>query len=161
VVVGRALWFYTMKHTLTSTVKVLHGHKWAILQAPAGLGWFTSDDPGTCLNFRLESDYDFRGGWNRAGGNILFPLSPRHLMFTQIGASSYSSRVPPRHDARLFRRMIAEHAHRRIYSFAEDGKIPQLKPCVVDAKLSRMKKHSGKPGTKINPRPNRHFKYLG
>ena len=29
--------------------------------------------------------------------------------------------------------MIAEHAHRRIYSLAEDGKIPQLKPRVVDA----------------------------
>jgi hypothetical protein len=133
VVVGRGLWFYTMKHTLTNTLKVLHKHKWTILEAPAGLGWFTSDDPVICLNFRSESDYDFGGGWNRARGNILFPLSSRHLMFTEIGASSYPSRVPSRYHARLFRRMIAEHAHRRIYSLAEDGKIPQLKPRVVDA----------------------------
>jgi hypothetical protein len=131
--VGRGLWFYTMKQTLTSTLKVLYKHKWIILEAPARLGWFTSDDPVICLNFRSDSDYDFNGGWDRARANILFPLSPRHLMFTEIGANSYPRQVPSRYHARLFRRMIAEHAHRRIYSLAEDGKIPQLKPRMVDA----------------------------
>lgn len=133
VVVGRRLWFYAMKHTLTKTLKVLHKHKWTILEAPARLGWFTSDDPVICLNFRSESDYDFDGGWNRARANILFPLSARHLMFTEIGVSSYPRQVPSRYHARLFRRMIAEHAHRRIYSLTEDSKIPQLKLRVVDA----------------------------
>jgi hypothetical protein len=132
--VGRGLWFYMMKQTLTNTLKVLYKHKWAILEAPSGLGWFTSDDPVICLNFRTESDYDFNGGWNRERAKILFPLSPRHLMFTEIGANSYPRQVPSRYHARLFRRLIAEHAHRSIYSSAEDGKIPQLKPRVVDAK---------------------------
>jgi hypothetical protein len=80
VVVGRGLWFYTMKHTLTNTLNVLHKHKWTILETPARLGWFTSDDPVICLNLRSESDYDFGGGWNRARGNILFPLSSHHLI---------------------------------------------------------------------------------
>jgi hypothetical protein len=133
VVVGRGLWFYTMKHTLTNTLKVLHKHKWTILEAPDRLEWFTSDDPVVCLNFRSEMDYDFDGGWNRQRANILFPLSSRHLMFTEIGVGAYPRRVPSRYYARMFRRMIAEHAHRRIYSLAEDGKIPQLKPRVVDA----------------------------
>jgi Protein of unknown function (DUF4238) len=132
VVVGRGLWFYTMKHTLTKTLNVLHKHKWAILEAPNRLEWFTSDDPVICLNYRSESDYDFNGGWNRPQANILFPLSPRHLMFTEIGASTFPRRVPSRYHARLFRRMIAEHAHRRIYSTAEDSKIPQLKPRIVN-----------------------------
>jgi hypothetical protein len=131
--VGRGLWFYTMKQTLTSTLKVLYKHTWIILEAPARLGWFTSDDPVICLNFRSDSDYDFNGGWDRARANILFPLSPRHLMITEIGAGSYPRRVPSRYHARLFRRMIAEHAHRRIYSLAEDLKIPKLRPRVVDA----------------------------
>lgn len=133
VVVGRGLWFYTMKHTLTKTLDVLHKHNWTILEAPTGLAWFTSDDPVICLNFRSNSDYDFNGGWNRPRGNIIFPLSPRHLMFTEIGAVSYPSRVPSRYNARLFRRMIAEHAHRRIYAGAVDGKIPQLRARIVDA----------------------------
>ena len=138
--VGRGLWFYTMKQTLTSTLKVLYKHKWIILEAPARLGWFTSDDPVICLNFRSDSDYDFNGGWDRARANILFPLSPRHLMITEIGAGSYPRRVPSRYHARLFRRMIAEHAHRRIYSLAEDLKIPKLRPRVVDAVAFQNKK---------------------
>ena len=130
--VGRGFWFGTMKHLLTSTLNVLQRHKWAILEAPSRLAWFTSDDPVICLNFRTEADYDFDGGWNRARSNILFPLSSRHLMFTQIGADYYPRRVPSLHHARLFRRMIAEHAHRKIYSSQMEVKIPQLKPRVVD-----------------------------
>lgn len=132
-VVGRGLWFYTMKHILTKTLKVLHRHKWTILEAPTGLDWFTSDDPVVCLNFRSEFDYDFNGGWNRQRANILFPISPRHLMFTEIGAGSYPRKVPSRYHARLFRRMMAEHSHRMIYTLAEDSKILQLKPRIVNA----------------------------
>ena len=93
--VDRGMWFYTMKHVLTDTLRVLHGHNWVILKAPAGLGWFTSDDPVICLNFQSESSYDFGGGWNRARGNILLPLSPRHLMFTEMGANPSPERSPP------------------------------------------------------------------
>ncbi len=130
--VDRRLWFYTMKHTLTDTLKFLHKHKWTIFEAPERLKWFTSDDPVICLNYRSESDYDFNGGWGRERGNILFPLSPRHLMFTEIGANSYPRKVSSRYRARLIRRMIAEHAHRSIYSLSEDGKVPQLRPRVED-----------------------------
>jgi hypothetical protein len=130
--VDRRLWFYTMKHTLTDTLKFLHRHKWTIFEAPARLHWFTSDDPVICLNYRSESDYDFNGGWGRERANILFPLSPRHLMFTEIGTNSYPRKVPSHYRARLIRRMIAEHAHRSIYSQSEDNKVPQLRPRVED-----------------------------
>jgi hypothetical protein len=108
----------------------LHRHKWTIFEAPARLNWFTSDDPVICLNYRSESDYDFNGGWGRERAKILFPLSPRHLMFTEIGTSSYPRRVPSRYRARLIRRMIAEHAHRSIYTQSEDNKVLQLRPRV-------------------------------
>lgn len=133
-VVGRGFWFYAMKHLLTRTLKVLPQHIWTLLEAPSGLPWFTSDDPVVCLNFRSETDYDFAGGWNRDRGNILFPLSPRHLMITEIGGNRYPRRVPSRYHARLFRQIIARHAHRRIYSSTIDEKIPQLKPRTVDAR---------------------------
>lgn len=132
-VVGRGFWFYSMKHLLTSTLKVLPKHNWSILEAPNRLPWFTSDDPVICLNYRSEADYDFGGGWNRHRSNILFPLSPRHLMITEIGGSSYPRRIPSRYYARIFRKIIAQHAHRRIYSSTPDDKIPQLKLRVVDA----------------------------
>lgn len=136
-VVGRGLWFFSMRHMLTKTLQVLYKHSWTILEAPTGLNWFTSDDPVVCLNFRSQSDYDFGGGWDRDRANILFPLSPSHLMFTEIGVGSFPRRVPSRYQARLFRRIIAEHAHRRIYSLHEDKKIPQLRPRVIDAAAFR------------------------
>lgn len=137
IVVGRGHWFFAMKRMLTSTLKVLETHRWAILEAPARLPWFTSDDPVICLNFRSESDYDFGGGWGRAGANILFPLSPRHLMFTEIGANAYPRKVPSRFHARLFRRMIAEHAYRKIYSLEEEEKVGKLRPRKVDSTVFR------------------------
>jgi hypothetical protein len=54
-------------------------------------------------------------------------------MFTEIGANPHPRRLPSRYQARLFRRMIAEHAHRKIHSLTEYGRIPQGKPRVVDA----------------------------
>lgn len=132
IVVGRGHWFFAMKQALTRTLKVLETHRWAILEAPTRLPWFTSDDPVVCLDFRSESDYDFGGGWNRAGAYILFPLSPRHLMFTQIGANPYPRKVPSAYHAGLFRRIIAEHAYRKIYSLGEDEKVAKLRPRKVD-----------------------------
>lgn len=132
VLVGRGLWFYAMKHTLTITLEVLHKHKWTILTAPEGLDWFTSDDPVVRLNFRSKEDYDFKGGWGKHGTNIFLPLSPRHLLFTEIGAVSYPRQTPSRYHARQIRKFIAEHAHRRIYSSAEYDKIPELRPRVVN-----------------------------
>jgi hypothetical protein len=133
VLVGRGLWFYTMRHTLTNTIQVLHRHRWSILLAPDGLEWFTSDDPVVRLNYRSEADYDFKGGWGRPGGNIFLPLSPRHLLFTEIGAVRPPRQTPKRYHARMIRRFIAEHAHRRIYSAHEDIKIPTLRPRFVNA----------------------------
>jgi len=140
VVIGRSLWFYAMKHTLTKTLMVLHKHNWSILEAPSGLEWFTSDDPVVLLNFRSELDFDFNGGWNRERGNIIFPLSPNHLMITEIGGPAFPRRVPSRYHARLFRRMIALHAHRRIYSLREDKKVPILRPRIVDATAFRQER---------------------
>jgi hypothetical protein len=54
-------------------------------------------------------------------------------MFTEIGTGTYPKKVPSRYHARLFRRMMAEHSHRMIYTSAEDSKILQLKPRIVNA----------------------------
>ena len=96
-----------------------------------------SDPPIKDAWLRIPCNRLFSGGWNRDRANILFPLSSRHLMFTEIGAGPYPRRVPSRYYARLFRRVIAEHAHRSIYAAAEDAKVPQLKPRVVDAEAFR------------------------
>jgi hypothetical protein len=133
-VVGRGTWIFSMRHLLTSTLNRLSDHRWTILSAEDDLPWFTTDDPVVRLNFRSPSDYDFKGGWGVPKTNIFLPLSPKHLLFTQVGEKTYQrGEVLPRHMAIMLRRMIAEHAHRYVFSPYKDPAIHQYKPRVVDA----------------------------
>ena len=37
------------------------------------------------LNYYKPGQYDFRGGWGNPGSEVLMPLSPRHLLYVQVG----------------------------------------------------------------------------
>jgi hypothetical protein len=138
-VVGRATWIFGMRHLLTSTLNRLLDHKWVIVSAEDDLPWFTTDDPVVRLNFNNTSDYDFKGGWNVPKTNILLPLSPKHLLLTQVGEKSPYQRgdILPRDLAILIRRMLAEHAHRNVFSSIQDPTIPQYRPRIVDPNAVR------------------------
>lgn len=131
--VGRGLWLWSMKHLLENTAKVLHEHRWTIIHPPAGVSWLTSDDPVLRLNFHSPSSYDFGGGWNSPGTEIIFPLSPEHLLYTQIGR-----RPPLRGEimsldrAKWVRRLVAEHAHRVVFASEPDPEVRELRPRIVD-----------------------------
>lgn len=84
-VVGRALWLFSLRHLLTSTLQVLLKHKWTILKCPADMNWFTTDDPVVKLNYQSADRYDFGGGWGSEGTEIFMPLSPKHLLYTRVG----------------------------------------------------------------------------
>jgi hypothetical protein len=134
VAVGRSLWLYSMRHLLTNSLEVLHEHRWSILVAPRGISWPTTDDPVVRLNFRSATDYDFEGGWARPKANILLPLSPRHLLFTQIGERAQEwGTVVSEGWAQMIRKILVEHAFRYVFSPVEDANIPLLRPRVVNA----------------------------
>jgi Protein of unknown function (DUF4238) len=138
IIVGRGLWFFGIRHLLTKTVEVLLDQRWTILLAPEGLEWFTSDDPVIRLNYYDEAKYDFRGGWGKAGGEIMLPLDSRHLLYTQVGhRPPERGSVVPRSQAAAIRRFIAEHAHRFIYAATRDAKVPVMRPRTVDAAALR------------------------
>lgn len=137
-VIGRGLWLYEMKHLLTNTANILHQHRWTILSPPEGTKWFTSDDPVVRLNFHDLKKYDFGGGWGSKGTEIFMPLSPNHLLYTQVGnrppnrGTSFSS-----DQAELIRRFIAEHAHRIIFAIEPDSNVPKLRPRIINANIFR------------------------
>lgn len=138
VVVGRGLWLFSIRHTLTKTLNVLHEHQWTILKPPEGLSWFTSDKPVVRLNFRGVGDYDLKGGWGVSGGEILLPLGPRHLLYTQIGCRPpRRGEVVSRGLAETIRRLLAENAYRMIFAQSRDEDVPALRPRVVNEKLFR------------------------
>lgn len=138
IVPGRGLWLFSIRHLLTQTANVLQQHRWTILTPPEDLSWFTSDDPVIRLNFYGNGKYDFRGGWGSTGTELLLPLSPRHLLYTQIGQRPpRRGEVMPRVQAEMIRGLIAEHAHRMIFAASPDGEVPKLRPRTVNADLFR------------------------
>jgi hypothetical protein len=135
-IVGRGLWLFNIRTLLTNTLKVLLEQKWSILKPPEGLEWFTSDDPVVRLNYYNENKYDFNGGWGNRGTEIFIPLSPKHLLYTQVGHQRPSRGTVVDHaKAEMIRRFIAEHAHRYIFSKSTDAEMPKLRPRTVNAAL--------------------------
>jgi hypothetical protein len=134
---GRALWLWSIQQILTNSslaFRALQSHRWTILKPPAGESWFTSDDPVLKVNFNSLTDYAFGGGWGSIGTDLMLPLGPQHLLFTQVGKA-----VPPRGTrmdsgkAAVVRRLVAEHAHRYVFSSAPDPFVERTRPRVVDA----------------------------
>lgn len=127
--VGRGMWQFVMRHMLTNTLTRMERHRWTILSAESDLPWFTSDDPVVCLNFRGQANYDFKGSWHVPKSTIFMPLSPRHLLFTEVGNNSFQrGDLLNRDVAATLRRMIAEHAHRYVFSHNEDRQIELYRP---------------------------------
>jgi len=113
---GRQMWISSMRLLLSRTIRALLKHRWSFVLAPDGVSWLTSDDPVIRLNYKSASEYDFGGGWGSQGSDIIFPLSPTHLLFTQIG-HRHPDRIRREADvAEKIQRLVAEHAHRWIYA---------------------------------------------
>lgn len=130
--IGRSLWLSQQRHLLDGVASRLIRHKWGIVEAADGHEWFTSDDPAVRLNYTSRTQYDFGGGWDLKKGNLLLPLSPKHLLFCQMG-----DELPPRFrfsgsDTRLIQRIIAERAHRQIFAARKMRSVAKVRPSRVD-----------------------------
>ncbi|MDQ6479551.1 DUF4238 domain-containing protein [Dyadobacter sp. LHD-138] len=132
---SRASWLWAIEHQLRNTVNILHKHKWRIMHSAKGLWWFTTDKPVIRLNFFSKERYNFNGGWDCKGSEILMPLSPEHMLYTKVG------HYPPPRGSRfseeqtiLLRRIIAQHAHRYVYANTADDEVTRLVTRIVDRK---------------------------
>lgn len=131
VILGRGLWFFSIRHLLTSTYKTLGNHKWSIIEAPEDKHWLTSDNPVVRVNYYKPGFYDLKGGWGNKGSEILFPLSPKLLLYTQVGSKKKQTYIT-NEQAAIMNKCIAENAYR--YVFAEDpiADIGSLAERIVD-----------------------------
>lgn len=126
--IGRASWLYTIQHQMRNTSSILHEHRWTILHAAFGQSWVTSDKPVLRLNYHMGK-YDFKGGWNSKGTEIIFPLSPEHLLYTKIGAKprKRGTRLSPI-ETYSINKLIVENSFRNVYSKERVSEIEQFKP---------------------------------
>ena len=129
---GRELWLHELRATLEEDVSVLHQHQWVILHAPPSVEWFTSDHPVVRLNYHTEERYDFRGGWGSKGTDIFLPLTPRHLLHTQVGKRDLRDGVARLEVATQLQRITAEHAHEWVIAHRPIQRATWLRRRVVD-----------------------------
>jgi len=134
VLIGRKSWLSSFPRLLKDTANVLHNHKWTIMLPAKGLTWITSDNPVIRLNAYGLGEYDLLGGWGNKGGDLFLPLSPHHILYTQIG-----NKHPPRRGTRfslehtkMIRRFSAENAFRMIFSNTPDMEIEKIRSRIVD-----------------------------
>ena len=138
-VIGKSLYLNSLKYYLTKTLDVLHKHRWKIIELDKNVNIPTSDDPVICLNYYGNNKYDFNGGWAKKGSEIIFPISPRKIMYTHIG---YKKKIELNYDVSLFiKRIIAEHAHMKIFSNFKDMEIIKYRNRFVDKEAFEREKN--------------------
>lgn len=114
--IGKSYWIYAMKFLLESTYKVLNNISWCIYDAPENFSWVTTDDPVIFLNYYGPNNYDFKGGWKVQNTNVIFPLTPKKLLFAQIGRNFYTYDTASIEFAEEMQKYIIEHAFSSIYA---------------------------------------------
>lgn len=141
VIVGRSTWLFMIRHVLTKAYKVLKKHRWSIIKAPKGIEWPTSDNPVVKLNYYASGSYDFKGGWGNEGTEILFPLSPYLLLYTKVGDETQHREISMQL-AMMLQHIVAEHAHRFVFSSRPIKTIERLRPRVVDREAFRYERET-------------------
>jgi hypothetical protein len=128
VVAGRKLWIQSQRYLLENTAKVLLKHKWSIVEPADGMSWFTSDHPVLRLNYYPDGTHDLRGGWGHDGGNLIMPLSPKHLLFAEIGSEFpdyFKFSIDKTYEIQTF---LAERALRSIFAHKRLPSVFRIRP---------------------------------
>lgn len=131
-VIGKSYYLQGMMHLLSETIGVLHKHEWRIINLDDKVKIPTSDDPVICLNYYADDTYDFGGGWNNIGSEIIFPISPSKLIYTKVGEKDIQFEL--NYDLSMkIKTMIVEHAHRRIFSIDKERWITKVRKRYVNS----------------------------
>jgi Protein of unknown function (DUF4238) len=139
--IGRGYWLFQMRHLLTRTAEILHRYRWSLMVPPDGVEWITSDDPVIKLNYHSELNFDFEGGWNSPGTEILMPLSPKRILYTKVGDKRLPREINVDEGlARSLNKIIANHAHRAIFSAVPNDDVVKFRPRRVDADLESLER---------------------
>lgn len=130
-IIGKSYYLYMMKHLLKENIKILHKHEWKILDLDDRVNIPTSDDPVICLNYYVDDTYDFGGGWNNIGSEIIFPISPKKIIYTKVGEKDIQFKLNYELSMKI-KTMIVEHAHRRIFSMDKERWITKVRKRYVN-----------------------------
>ncbi|WP_417698065.1 DUF4238 domain-containing protein [Psychromonas sp.] len=130
--VGRGSWLWSIQHLLNGVSSELHKNQWSILHPAKNMKWLTSDNPVVKLNYSNPDEYDLKGGWRSQGTDIFLPLSPRHLLHTQVGKQPVPSSLPLSiSQTEFINQMIIDNSRRYVFSDIKQHNIHDLHTRVV------------------------------
>jgi hypothetical protein len=132
VMLSRSFWLESQRFLLSKTANSLLKHKWSIVKPSKGNRWFTCDHPVVRLNYYGDGTYDLKGGWDNKGGNLFMPLSPQHLLFTEIGSDLPDRFVFSPEKTLIIQKFLAEKALRWIFAYDRMNVVPKLRPRHID-----------------------------
>lgn len=120
-----------------AVTETLHSHNWVLLQAPFALP--TSDNPVVRFGQHKDGSLCYDVGIGRANTDIIFPLNPQCLLFTEVGRDREDMARIVSNDGfwDTILRAITEGARRYIYALKPIDGIESIRPRIVDAKRNR------------------------
>ena len=116
---GKELYFAALLRGLEENYKILLQNHWVLLHPVTGQEWPTSDKPVVCMGFFDENHYHLQSGWAKKHANIIFPIDPWHLLFTEVGVKNVHKlkkmdRSPKWTE--FFINVICENAYRSVFA---------------------------------------------
>ena len=129
---GRRLWIAQMRHLLTGVANELCRHRWSVAHPHGDNEWPLTDHPVLRLNYYKPGHYDFGGGWGNPGSEMMMAVSPRHLLYVQIGKKAANRLVFSREHTHLVQRLLVERAHRWVFAARPMEWVAGVRPRVVD-----------------------------
>lgn len=131
-IIGKSYYLSIMLHLLKETIKILHKHEWKVIDLDKKVKIPTSDDPVICLSYYANNTYDFGGGWNNKGSEIIFPISLNKIVYTKVGAKDIKFKLDYQLSI-LIKNIIVEHAYRKIFSVDKEKWITKTRKRYVNA----------------------------
>lgn len=133
--VGRRLWIATMRRHLTRTVEELCSHRWSVVEPAGDAEWPLTDHPVLRLNYYKPGHYDFKGGWGNPGTEIMMPVSPRHLLYVQVGKKVANRFTFSPEHTQLIQRLLVERAHRWVFATRPTEWVAKVRQRTADPDL--------------------------
>lgn len=141
---GRNYWVASMRHLLNGVGKVLCTHRWSVAE-PYGIEeWPLTDHPVIRLNYYGPDNFNFKGGWNSPGTELMMPVSPRHLLYVQVGKKTKNRFTFDFQMTRLIQEMIVKRAHRWIFSKSPAQWIETIRPRLINPELYKTEQKAWK-----------------
>ena len=130
--IGRRFWVTSMRYLLTGAAETLCRHRWSVIEPADDQEWPLTDHPVLKLNYYRPGQYDFDGGWGNPGSEIMMPVSPRRLLYVQVGKKNPNRlSFPPRHTS-LIQQLLVKRAHRWVFGRRREHWVADVRPRTVD-----------------------------